>query len=349
MKKIPNSTAMICEVGIFAAIGYVLDELQGILSKGLFINGGSIGFAMIAVLIIAFRRGWLPAILTGLIMGALDLATSAYILHPAQLLLDYVFPYAFVGFVGFLKPFFDKAETKQMKAVWLVIGTIIGGMLKFVSHFLAGILFWADPENFAWNLNSMNPYLYCFIYNIAFIGPSIILTSGILSVVCINAPQIITIHAVKPVKDPVPGVTKLDIYSLVESIIYLGGGTFTFIYFLIKYILSFGDYHDGAAYGYDFDPDCMIIFILGFMFFVMGINTLFATIKKKHNITISFIVSVPLLSASLVYATSRLIRMYRKEKDPTTYWIWLGIGLATLLIAIVFYIYKRMKLKKMGD
>ena len=95
MKNDSNSVRTICEVGIFAAIGYAIDELQGILSKGIFVSGGSIGFAMIAVIIIALRRGWLPAILTGLIIGGLDLATGAYIVHPAQLLLDYILPYAY--------------------------------------------------------------------------------------------------------------------------------------------------------------------------------------------------------------------------------------------------------------
>ena len=191
-----NSIRTISEVGIFAAIGYVLDELQGVLSKGLFINGGSIGFAMIAVLIIAYRRGWLPAILTGLIMGLLDIATSAYILHPAQLLLDYILPYAVVGFVGFLKPMFDRSEQRKEKILWLISGAVIGGMLKFTSHYLAGVIFWADPNNFAWGLNGMNPYLYCFIYNIAFIGPSIILTAALLVAIMMRAPRVLTANEV---------------------------------------------------------------------------------------------------------------------------------------------------------
>lgn len=349
MKRVSTTTLTICEIGIFAAIGYVIDELQGILSKGLFINGGSIGFAMIAVLIIAFRRGWLPAILTGLIIGLLDLATGAYILHPAQLMLDYVLPYAMVGFIGFLKPLFDGTNEKQSKILWLIAGTIIGGFLKFLSHYLAGIIFWADPENFAWHLNSMNPYLYCFIYNIAFIGPSIVLTGAILVSVFIRAPRILiaTIKKEEPAQEKKEG--KIDLYSLIESIIYIGGGAFTFVFYLIKYILSFGDYQDGSAYGYDFDPDCMIIFVLGFMILIMGINTLFATIKKMHNIKISFYVLTSLLSASLIYSISRLIRMYKKEKDPTIYWIWFAIGLATILVAVGLYIFKRRQLKKMGD
>ena len=347
MEKKSNAVITMCEVGIFAAIGYVLDELQGILSKGLFINGGSIGFAMIAVLIIAFRRGWLPAICTGLIMGLLDIATSAYILHPAQLMLDYILPYAVVGLVGLLKPMFDKTEEKKSKILWLISATIIGGMLKFTSHYLAGIIFWADPKNFAWNLNSMNPYLYCFIYNIAFIGPSIVLTGAILVTVFVNAPRVLIVK--NQAEEPKKEMPQNDIYSYIASGIYIATGAFTFIYFLIKYISSFGDYQDGTAYGYDFDPDSMLIFVLGFMILVLGINTLLATIKKKHNINVSFMALISILSASFIYAISRLIRMYRKEKDPTTYWIWIGVGLATILIVTILYILEKKQLRKMGD
>ena len=100
MKNASKTVITLCEIGIFAALGFVFDELQGILFKGVFPNGGSIGFAMIAVLIIAYRRGFLPALLTGLIMGIFDIATSAYIINPVQLFLDYIFPYALVGFAG---------------------------------------------------------------------------------------------------------------------------------------------------------------------------------------------------------------------------------------------------------
>ena len=120
MNKTTNTIRTMCEIGLFAAIGFALDELQGILSKGVFINGGSIGFAMIAVLIISYRRGWLAGIATGLIMGLLDIATSAYILHPAQLALDYILPYALVGVAGCFKPLFDNAQEKKTKILFLV-------------------------------------------------------------------------------------------------------------------------------------------------------------------------------------------------------------------------------------
>ncbi len=346
-RTIANRIRTISEVGIFAAIGYVLDELQGALSKGLFINGGSIGFAMIAVLIIAYRRGWLPAILTGLIMGLLDIATSAYILHPLQLFLDYIFPYAFVGIAGLLKPFFDKYQNKTVRVLWLISGAVIGGLLKFTSHYIAGVVFWADPKNFAWGLSEMNVYLYCFIYNIAFIGPSIILTGALLVMVFLKAPRVLLANQI--IIEKVELEKKKDLFSILESIIYIVTGSFCFIFFLIRYILSFSDYTDSGAYGYDFDGDSMIIFILGLMMLVLGINSIFATLKERHSYKLSLAAAITILSCSLIYGIANLTRSYVKSKDPTTYWIWIGIGTLTLAIAITILLIKINKEKKMGN
>ncbi len=343
-----NAIRTISEVGIFAALGFVFDELQGVISKGVFVNGGSIGFAMIAVLIIAYRRGWLPAILTGLIMGLFDIATSAYILHPAQLLLDYILPYAVVGFVGLLKPLFDKSETRREKVLWLISGAVIGGLLKFTSHYLAGVIFWADPKNFAWGLTDMNPYLYCFIYNIAFIGPSIVLTGALLVAVYLKAPRVLLENEI--VIQRVELESRKDAFSFGESSFYITLGGFCFVYYLIQYILSFSDYEDSGAYGYDFNGDCMLIFILGLMLLVLGINSLIATIRERHSYKLSLAGFIIITSISFIYCVAKLIRTYQKGKDPTTYWIWFGIGLFTVLLGIAILLIRIYRDKqKMGD
>lgn len=330
---------------MFAAIGFVLDELQGILSKGLFINGGSIGFAMIAVLVIGYRRGWLPALLTGLIMGLFDVATSAYIIHPAQLFLDYILPYAFVA-VGCLCKFpFDKAKSKGMKIMWLIIGTIVGGLAKFVSHYLAGIFFWADPNNFAWNLNALSPYLYCFIYNIAFIGPSIVLSAAILSVMYITAPKIFTPNGlIIEEKDRDYRSLKIATVSVIGT-----GGLFCFIWYLIDYIKSFSDYTDDGAYGYDFNPDSMVLFVLGLFIVILCVLSIIRIFKTKFSPLLFSSLLSGIFGMSLIYGIARLIRMYVKEKDPKLYWIWFGIGLTTLLlslVAVVIFAIKRSNEKK---
>ena len=335
MNKTSNTIRTMCEIGLFAAIGFALDELQGILSKGVFINGGSIGFAMIAVIIISYRRGWLAGVGTGLIMGLLDIATSAYILHPAQLALDYILPYALVGIAGLFKPLFDNASSKKSKIGFLILGTVIGGLAKLLSHYLAGVIFWSDPNYFAWKLNDLNVYLYCFIYNFAFIAPSIVLTSALLVVAYSNAPRIIEVKTIEQPEES----NKKELYPWISSVVFLLVGAFLFMFFLVKYIKSYESYQDGSAFGYDFDPDCMIIFILGFALMLSGIISVYAILREKYSYIISSASLVFISATSFIFGLARLIRMYIKEKDPTMYWIWFSVALAALIASICLLIY----------
>ena len=342
MKNSNSTVRTICEIGIMAALGFVFDELQGILFKGIFVNGGSIGFAMVVVLVMAYRRGLLPALLTGLLIGLFDIATSAYILHPAQMLLDYILPYALVGFAGLLRPLYGKCKTKSGKILFLIAGTLLGGLLKFLSHYLAGVIFWADPANFAWDLNSMNPYLYCFVYNIAFIGPSIVLSGGLMIAIYLTAPMILNDKPIFVEKTQ----RKINTLPIIISSILITVGATTFIIFLIRYIKSFSDYTDGSAYGYDFDPDSLVVFVLGLYLMLLGIGGLVASLLKKYTYLRTSSNLLFITTISEVYAIARLRRMYLKEKDPTVYWIWFAVGLVTLIAAATFFTISLIKYNK---
>ena len=341
MEKSQNYVRTICEIGIFAAIGFVLDELQGVLSKGLFVNGGSIGFAMIAVLIIGFRRGWLPALLTGLIMGLFDIATSAYILHPAQLMLDYILPYAIVSVGCLFRPLFNASESKKNKIAWLILGTVIGGLAKLLSHYLAGVIFWADPEMFAWHLTNMNPFLYCYIYNAAFIIPSIIITAALLVIIFIRVPNVLIPEENSENTSKNSIVLPIIIVSIISA-----GALFIFVWYLIKYITSFSDYKDGSSYGYDFDPDSLVLVILSLFIIILCVFSIIKIAKKKFSpLFFSSILSIITIS-SFIYGLARLIRMYVKHKDLTIYWIWFGVGLFTLAVCITFVVLFYIRRKK---
>ena len=56
-----NKIAVLAEIAIFAAIGYVLDVLAGAYSN-FFPNGGSIGIALLCVVIVTYRRGMIPGL-----------------------------------------------------------------------------------------------------------------------------------------------------------------------------------------------------------------------------------------------------------------------------------------------
>ena len=341
MKDRTNLVRTLCEIGIFAALGFVFDELQGIFFGSVFPNGGSIGFAMIAVLIVSYRRGFLPGLLTGLVMGLFDIATKAYVIHPMQVLFDYILPYAVVGFAGLLKPFFDKSEKKVEKILWLIGGAVLGGLLKLTSHYLAGVFFWADPEYFAWNLNSMNPYLYCFVYNIAFVGPSIVITAGLLVVVYLTAPKVLTNKPfVEEAESERKNIAPIPIASALLVI-----GTFLFVFFLIAWIKSF--YYKASSQKYSFDQDSMVIYVLGLFFIALGGITLSTYLKNKFNYLVLSSSLLVITLISLIYAAGKIGYAFEEKIDPTKYWIWLGVaGLGFILAEILFVL---MLLKKKRD
>jgi len=184
------------EIAIFAAIGYVLDFLAGAYSGPLFVNGGSIGIAMLAVLIVSFRRGPIAGVLTGLIMGLLDLADGFYALAGdfwkafAQVALDYWIAYPLVGLAGLLKPLLKKDDGKAKKALIVGAGTLLGGLMKFLSHYLSGVLFWGDDRSsFAWDLSWMNKWVYSLVYNIAYMGPCILISGALLMLIAAFYPS----------------------------------------------------------------------------------------------------------------------------------------------------------------
>ena len=196
-KKNHDIVMTMVEVGVMAALGFVLDELSGIMFKGVFGNGGSIGIAMVCVLVMAFRRGFVPALATGVVMGLLDLATGPYIIPGdawrafVQVFLDYVAAYPMVAFAAIFRKAFLNAEEKQKKVLFLCLGSILGGLLKLFAHFLSGILFWADPSGFAFSWNWMNPYLYCFLYNALYVLPCLVLSLGFLLVLFWRIPSLL--------------------------------------------------------------------------------------------------------------------------------------------------------------
>ncbi|MBO6280447.1 MAG: energy-coupled thiamine transporter ThiT [Bacilli bacterium] len=344
MNKSTNTVRTITEIGLFAALGFALDELQGIISKGLFVNGGSIGFAMIAVLIITFRRGTLAGFVTGLIMGLLDVATGPYILNFWQVILDYVISYSLVAASGLIRPFFSKRKNDKEGILILLLATLLGGIAKFVSHYLAGVIFWADPSGFAWELTNMNPYLYCFIYNIAFIGPSIILCGILMIAIFKKAPQIIIIES-----EEVESQKHLKLHDYIVNPIVLLSGLFLFIYFLIKYINSYESEYDGYGTDVSFSSDALVLMVSGFLLIVVSGITMIKTLKNIQNNRLTIINILILTFANVVYPIARLIKMYNKGNDPTIYWIWFAVGIFLNLLFIGLYLFTKKLLKQNNE
>ena len=338
MNRTQNVIRSISEVGLFAAIGYVLDELQGVIGKGLFVNGGSIGFAMIAVIIVGIRRGWLPAVLCGLIIGLFDFSTGPYIIHPAQAILDYIIPYAVVGLALFLKPLYDRCERIGPKIFWLSLIVTIGGLLKLLTHYLAGVIFWADPSQFAWGLEWMNPYLYCFLYNFAFIGPSIVLCIVLIVVIQAKAPIILNQAKTAAALDEAT-IQRGIIYSWIVSGVLLVAGLALFITYAILFISSIETYSGDGYSGFEANGDRMVMLIIGFLMSLSGTILFSSCLFKKYSTVRTSLYPAIISLISFLYGLAMLIRAYVKGNPPNLYWIWAAVSLALLIDFTILTIY----------
>lgn len=338
-----NIVRTIAEVGIFAAIGFVLDEIQGIAFGSVFTAGGSIGIAMVAVLIIAYRRGWLPAICTGLIMGAMDLITKAYIITFWQVLLDYILPYSLVGCAGFFKYWFDKSENHKTKIIFLCVGAIVGGLLKFLSHFIVGMLVWA-PMGYEWNIES--EALYSFAYNIAFVGPSIILSAAVLIVLYKRAPRILCV----PIEE-VKTQKHIIAFDYVINPTLALTGLFLFVYFLAKYI-SISKLEDQSwAFVYYSNQDAVFLMFTGLLLlFVFGICVI-KTLSHRQNNRLTTILFIIILLTQVIYALSKILACYfDKWQEPDIYFVWLVVSTILTFIALgLYFLVKQILVEDKSD
>ena len=171
------------EIAVFASIGFVLDLLATFYS-GFFPSGGSISLAIIPIIIISFRRGPVAGITTGLIVGLLDLTDGFYTIAEEwynslfQIGLDYIFTYMLVGCVGLTKPLIKKINP----TIVITVSTFFGGLLKYFSHFLSGILFWPEFPN----QPIIERVIYSLVYNGSYMLPTILISTLIVMLMCMK-------------------------------------------------------------------------------------------------------------------------------------------------------------------
>ncbi|MDE6373572.1 MAG: energy-coupled thiamine transporter ThiT [Clostridia bacterium] len=139
--------------------------------------GGSITFAsMLPIMLYSYMFGTRKGVAAGLVYGVLQAVQDPWILHPAQFLLDYGVAFAAVGLTGCIRGFklFDGKTRLQF-----TLGAIIGGALRFVSHYFSGVFaFGSAGASFAedYGIPALtNPYFYSFVYQCLYVIPEIII------------------------------------------------------------------------------------------------------------------------------------------------------------------------------
>lgn len=159
-KKHIFSTKILAEIIMLVALAGALS----LISHSFFSlpQGGSINLGMVPIFWLTFRRGWKIGIFAGAVFGVVDLAIEPFIVHPIQLSLDYPLAFAVLGLAGFFRKY-------------PIVGVAVGGAARFMSHFVSGIVYFADYAP-----AGMSPAIYSVIYNGTYIIPSVIICAVII-------------------------------------------------------------------------------------------------------------------------------------------------------------------------
>ena len=165
IKKVKLDAKTMAIVALFASFSFILSKIKLIQYP----QGGGIDLlSSLPILMIGVLYGPITGMTCGLITGILGLIGSAYIIHPAQFLLDYILPTMLLGFSGLF-------GCKNKKSI--LLGCLLAVFLKLTSHVLSGCVYFSE---YAWE--GWNPLLYSIVYNFSGSGLEGILSAIVLSI-----------------------------------------------------------------------------------------------------------------------------------------------------------------------
>lgn len=153
-----NRLKMLVEIAIFAALALIIDLF--IPSIGHTIK---FSFKMLPIVVLALRWG-MPAGLTGgFLWGLLQIVVGeAYILSVVQVFIEYIIAFTVIGLAGIMfKPIQSELSKENYSVArtgfYASLATIIGAFIRYVFHYIAGIVFWGEyaPEGQAASLYSL--------------------------------------------------------------------------------------------------------------------------------------------------------------------------------------------------
>ncbi|HFI0352706.1 TPA: energy-coupled thiamine transporter ThiT [Streptococcus suis] len=158
-----SKLAILTEIAIFSAIALVFDKFPLFTMP----QGGSISLVMLPILLVSLRHGLTTGLLTGGIVGTIQLFYGGYFLNIFQVFLDYVLSYAGIGLAGLLAPLLTKQKDLKQASLIISLAGLLGGSVRLLATFLSGIIFYADYAPAGTPV-----WLYSFTYNISYILPS---------------------------------------------------------------------------------------------------------------------------------------------------------------------------------
>lgn len=163
------STKMLVEAGLMIALALVLDKIKVYEAP----QGGSVtAGSMVPIFLFALRWGLGPGITAGAVFGLMQLLLGGWFFTPVQAVLEYPVAFGCLGLAGlYSKKVYDD---KKNRLISIIPGVLLGIGLRFLCHFIAGIVFFSEYAG------DQNPWLYSLIYQASYLVPEFIITTIVL-------------------------------------------------------------------------------------------------------------------------------------------------------------------------
>ena len=127
-------------------------------------------FSMLCICLVGYWYGLKTGLTAAVAYGILQFITGPYVVHPAQVLLDYPLAFGALGLSGL----FSNAKNGLVK------GYIVGVLGRYVMHMISGLIFYtAYTGDFAGNAAAIWAST---LYNMSYIFPEAILTLILLAI-----------------------------------------------------------------------------------------------------------------------------------------------------------------------
>ena len=159
-----SKTRTLCEAAMLIALAQILSYIK--LYE--FPNGGSVDCAMVPIILFAVRHGCGWGAGVGFVYGFLQyFAGNGFAIDWTTIICDYFRAYTLLGFGAGLLP----------RKNWSVYaGTVIGGALRFLAHYVIGAVVWGKwmPDTF-FGMTMTSPWFYSLLYNGSYMLPDILI------------------------------------------------------------------------------------------------------------------------------------------------------------------------------
>lgn len=155
---------MLCEGGLMVAAAQILSMIKLWEMPW----GGSVVLAMVPIILFSVRWGLAPGLLSGFVFGVLQfMFDGGFAIGWQSIVGDYLLAFAVLGLAGLM----------HGKKNGIFVGTVIGGIARYLVHLVVGATIWAAymPDTFL-GLQMGSPWFYSALYNVVYMGPNIVIT-----------------------------------------------------------------------------------------------------------------------------------------------------------------------------